>query len=62
MQNLPTAVKFKSIKAGDYDTVCAVGTDNKIYCWGKASSGQLGNGTEGSLDKINIPAPINSPV
>lgn len=49
--SLPVAVdttgflKNKTIKdiAIGYNSACAVTTDNKIYCWGDGSIGQLGN-------------------
>ncbi len=34
---------FTQISAGDSHT-CAIGTDNKAYCWGDGGSGRLGNG------------------
>jgi alpha-tubulin suppressor-like RCC1 family protein len=37
------AKEFKSIVAGDAHT-CALAADGKVYCWGRGSSGQLGNG------------------
>lgn len=39
-----TAGTWRSIAASGYDT-CAIGTDNKAYCWGRNSDGQLGDGT-----------------
>jgi len=41
---MPAGVTFKSIAAGQYHT-CAIGSDDKAYCWGYGSSGQVGNGT-----------------
>lgn len=35
---------YKRIEAGDNHT-CGLGTDDKIYCWGMNSSGQLGDST-----------------
>ena len=35
---------FKKISGGS-DQTCALGTDNKAYCWGRALNGRLGNGT-----------------
>ena len=35
---------YKSVDVGSTGS-CAMGTDNKIYCWGRGSEGQLGNGT-----------------
>ena len=44
---LPSGVIFTTIGAGDKDT-CALGNDNKAYCWGSNSHGQLGDGTSGT--------------
>ncbi len=41
---IPTGVKLTKVSnAGDH--VCGVGTDGKAYCWGRNTSGQLGNGS-----------------
>jgi alpha-tubulin suppressor-like RCC1 family protein len=48
--NVPTAVlglpagPVKKISAGS-SHICAVASDDRIYCWGENSDGQLGNGT-----------------
>ena len=46
----PTAVlagegpaTYKQVAAGTYHT-CGIGSDDRIYCWGYGSLGQLGNG------------------
>ncbi len=38
-----TSLRFKQISAGA-DHVCAVGTDNRIFCWGNNQWGQFGAG------------------
>lgn len=38
-------VTLKQIAAG-HAHVCALGTDDQVYCWGNNASGQLGNGTQ----------------
>ncbi len=39
---MPAGVTFKSISAGGSHT-CAIGSNDKAYCWGNNSNGQLGN-------------------
>jgi alpha-tubulin suppressor-like RCC1 family protein len=34
----------KSISAGFYSTVCAIASNDQIYCWGGGGNGELGNG------------------
>ena len=43
-QAVNTTMTFRAIAAGDHHT-CAIGTDNRIYCWGSNTYGQLGNGS-----------------
>ena len=38
------AVRFESISSG-LDTVCAVSTTRRLYCWGENGSGETANGT-----------------
>lgn len=38
---------IKSISGGSWGT-CAVGSDDRAYCWGLGTSGQLGNGASAS--------------
>ena len=38
------ALAFYQVSAGRYHT-CGVTTDNRAYCWGRNSEGQLGDGT-----------------
>ena len=43
---------IKQISAGTSHT-CAIASDDKAYCWGAGSSGQLGNGTT-SMTKVPV--------
>ena len=43
---------IKQISAGSSHT-CAIASDDKAYCWGAGSSGQLGNGTT-SMTKVPV--------
>ena len=43
---------IKQISAGSFHT-CAIASDNKAYCWGSGSNGQLGNGTA-SMTKVPV--------
>ena len=45
---------FKQISAGNGHS-CGIGTDDKLYCWGRQFNGRLGNGT--GVD-ANITTPI----
>lgn len=52
-----TGGKWKSIVAGSYVT-CGIGIDDKAYCWGGGSSGELGNGADtdsGTPVRVQIP-------
>ena len=51
---IPAGVTFKQISTG-YNLTCALASDNWVYCWGKGSYGQLGDGT--NTDRLT-PAPI----
>jgi alpha-tubulin suppressor-like RCC1 family protein len=45
--NLPSGVTaFTSISAGWRDNTCAIGSDQKVYCWGKGNPNGSGNGTK----------------
>lgn len=39
-----TDKRFVSIGAG-FESACALATDNSVWCWGKNTKGQLGDGT-----------------
>jgi len=41
---IPTGITLTQIDPGEYHT-CALGSDNKAYCWGHNADGQLGNNT-----------------
>ncbi len=41
-------LKFKSLSTGS--TMCGIALDDSVYCWGSASSGSLGNGS----DTVNV--------
>ena len=65
MNKVPAAVNttgvlagktIKQISAGSMHT-CAIASDDKAYCWGAGSSGQLGSGTT-SMNKV--PAAVNT--
>ncbi len=61
---MPNGVNFKFIAAGTQHT-CAIGTDDKAYCWGEGTSGQLGNGagtsslTPVAVSQGALPAGVN---
>jgi alpha-tubulin suppressor-like RCC1 family protein len=48
------ALTFRQLSAGQWHT-CGVTTDNRAYCWGDNSTGQLGNGT---LEDRARPMPV----
>ncbi|HEV2085429.1 MAG TPA: hypothetical protein VGR09_10120 [Gemmatimonadales bacterium] len=39
------ALAFYQVSAGSYEHTCGVTMDNRAYCWGQNSEGQLGDGT-----------------
>ena len=62
---VPVAVNMSGVLAGktikqisvEFSTNCVVASDNKTYCWGGNSNGQLGND---SLTNSNIPVAVNT--
>ena len=54
---MPAGVSFQSISAGNSHT-CALTTEDKAYCWGWNTNGQLGNN---STTKSSIPAAVQMP-
>jgi len=48
--------KLNTISAGAVHT-CAVDVEGKIYCWGRGSNGQLGNGTE---EDSSVPVAVDT--
>ncbi len=64
--NVPVAVNttgvlsgktIRSISTGTNGHTCAVASDNRAYCWGYNSSGQLGNN---STTQSNVPVAVNT--
>ena len=49
---IPAGVSLTQISAGESYT-CALGSDNKAYCWGSGSFGRLGNNTT-----VNASTPV----
>lgn len=49
-------VQWKAVSS-TYLHTCAIGDDDQVYCWGKNSDGQLGDGTR--IDKPT-PTPVNT--
>lgn len=47
---------IKQIATGDWHS-CAIASDNRVYCWGYGSNGELGNGYEG---QVNAPSAVNT--
>ncbi|MFC2370292.1 MAG: RCC1 domain-containing protein [Candidatus Saccharimonas sp.] len=47
---------IKQISAGSFHT-CAIASDNKAYCWGRGTSGQLGNNL---YTNSSIPVAVNT--
>lgn len=57
---MPTGVVFTRISAGT-DSVCALGNDTRLYCWGENDHGQLGMGVSDTTDR-NVPTEVPMPV
>ncbi|HEY0715528.1 MAG TPA: hypothetical protein VGF45_22795 [Polyangia bacterium] len=51
---VPSAVAFKFIAAGLGDHTCAITTAGAAWCWGRNSSGQLGNDAKGSAERMPV--------
>ena len=64
--NVPVAVSTTGALAGKTikriatgsDHACAVTTDDQVYCWGRNSNGELGNG---STADSNVPVAVSMP-
>ena len=64
LSNVPVAINMSGALAGktikqmsvEFSTSCVVASDNKVYCWGNNSKGQLGNG---STANSNVPVAVN---
>jgi alpha-tubulin suppressor-like RCC1 family protein len=59
---MPPGVSFSSLAAG-YSHTCALGSDDRAYCWGWNRMGQLGNGTTLPVDQpspsqVAVPAGV----
>lgn len=52
---MPAGATIRQISVGSNSHTCAVASDNKAYCWGLNSSGQLGDGT--TVDK-SVPTAV----
>ena len=47
-------LRFRSVSTGDEHS-CGVTTDNRVYCWGRNTEGQLGDGTQnGSATPVAV--------
>jgi alpha-tubulin suppressor-like RCC1 family protein len=53
----PSGVTFTQIAAGHTHT-CAIGNDNRAYCWGHGANGAMGNGSTASQ---LTPGPVTMP-
>ncbi|MGI6612334.1 MAG: IPT/TIG domain-containing protein [Candidatus Nanosyncoccaceae bacterium] len=55
--DIPTSVTIQQLSADSYHT-CALGSDNKAYCWGRNNYGQLGDGNSGSSADKSTPVAV----
>jgi len=60
LETLPTAVNSPMFASGTkdvtaYEHTCATGVDNRTYCWGLNTSGQLGRNTTGGSSGMISP-------
>lgn len=58
---MPQGVTFRAIATGDSHS-CAIGTNERIYCWGDNSYGQLGRGIWTPDATPWVPLPTTTPV
>jgi len=54
----PLGVTLSAVTSGEYHS-CALGSDDNVYCWGRNSSGQLGNN---SIMSSSLPVAVAAPV
>ncbi|HEY0706269.1 MAG TPA: hypothetical protein VGG33_05695, partial [Polyangia bacterium] len=57
---IPGGLAFKYIGAGQGDHTCGVTTAGAAWCWGRNSSGQLGNDTKGAV--VRMPVEVKTTV
>lgn len=61
-QNLAATIYFKKIIAG-YSSTCAIGSNDKLYCWGHNANNQFGDGLQTNEPRpklTNLPPLSNS--
>ncbi len=51
---MPGGVSVRAIAAGGYHS-CAIGSDDRIYCWGANRYGQLGRGFDAYTTRLVLP-------
>jgi alpha-tubulin suppressor-like RCC1 family protein len=56
---MPSGVHFTALSAGQTHT-CALGSDDRAYCWGADAHGQLGNGAAVTGEQ-HAPSPVVMP-
>ena len=59
----PTINTFRSVSVGSGalgSITCAIGTDSKLYCWGRGSEGQLGIGER--VQRVLVPTLVNGSI
>ena len=52
------AVRFRDVAAG-FEHACGLGTDGRVYCWGRNDRGQIGTG---ATSTAYVPVPVIVPV
>jgi alpha-tubulin suppressor-like RCC1 family protein len=55
---MPSGATFKLVNAGLYNT-CSIASDDKAYCWGYNSYGQIGDGTTSQRNQPALVLQIN---